>query len=123
MTWKLFLDAATVVPIVQMVLSGITRCRFTIHSRKWAAAVADVRILDVRMRCLRLLGMLAAIFLATLIATNTSAVAGAIKITSPNHAQTFAYGETTWRQLYLETATGGLTARITFTNLRYADFN
>lgn len=67
--------------------------------------------------------MRVAIFLATLIATSASAAAGAIKITSPHHPQTFAYGETTWRQLYLERATGGLTARITFSNLLYADLN
>jgi hypothetical protein len=67
--------------------------------------------------------MRVAIFLATLLATSALAVAGAIQITSPNHPQTFAYGETTWRQLYLEPASGGLTARITFSNLPYADFN
>jgi hypothetical protein len=64
-----------------------------------------------------------AVFLVTLFATSASMVAGAIKITSPDHAQTFAYGETTWRQLYLAPATGGLTARITFSNLPYADCN
>jgi hypothetical protein len=67
--------------------------------------------------------MRVAIFLAILVATSASAVAGAIKITSPDRARTFAYGETTWRQLYLERTTGGLTARITFTNLPYADSN
>jgi hypothetical protein len=67
--------------------------------------------------------MRVAIFLATLLATGASALAGAIQITSPNHPETFAYGETTWRQLYLERASGGLTARITFSNLPYADFN
>jgi hypothetical protein len=67
--------------------------------------------------------MRAAIFLATLLATSASAVACAIEITSPNHPQTWAYGETTWRQLYLDHASGGLTARITFSNLPYADFN
>jgi hypothetical protein len=80
-------------------------------------------MLDVRLGRPKLLGVRAAIFLATLLATSASAVAGAVKITSPDHAQTFAYGETTWRQLYLESATGGLLARITFTNLPYADFN
>jgi hypothetical protein len=67
--------------------------------------------------------MRVAIFLAILIGTSGSALAGAIKITSPDQAQTFAYGETAWRQLYLEPRTGGLTARITFTNLPYADSN
>jgi hypothetical protein len=67
--------------------------------------------------------MRVAIVLAVLVGTNSLALAGAIKITSPDQAQTFAYGETTWRQLYLEPSTGGLTARITFTNLPYADSN
>jgi hypothetical protein len=67
--------------------------------------------------------MRVAIFLATLVATGASAVAGAIKITSPDHVQTFAYGEMTWRQLYLQPTTGALTARITFSNLPYADCN
>src|SRR6266853_1331126 len=61
-----------------------------------------------------------AIFLATLVAMSASAVAGAIKITSPDHPQTYAYGATTWRQLYLEPSNGGLMARITFSNLPYA---
>jgi hypothetical protein len=64
-----------------------------------------------------------AIFLAALFAASASAAAGTIKITSPDQAQTFAYGETTWRQLYLQRATGGLLARITFSNLPYADCN
>ena len=67
--------------------------------------------------------MRVAIFLATLVVTSAPAVAGAIKITSPDHVRTFAYGDTTWRQLYLEPTTGGLTARITFSNLPYADSN
>lgn len=67
--------------------------------------------------------MRVAIFLATTLATIASAIGGAIQITSPNHPQTWAYGETTWRQLYLDKASGGLTARITFSNLPYADFN
>src|SRR2546430_16525764 len=60
-----------------------------------------------------------AIFLATLVATSASAVAGSIKIPSPDHPQTYAYGETTWRQLYREPRNGGLMARITFSNLPY----
>src|SRR5207253_9289393 len=59
-------------------------------------------------------------FLATLVAMSASAVAGASKITSPDHPQTYAYGATTWRQLYLEPSNGGLMARITFSNLPYA---
>ena len=63
--------------------------------------------------------MRVAILLATLLTTNISAVAGAISVTSPDHAQTFAYGEMIWHQLYLERAGGKLTARITFSNLPY----
>jgi hypothetical protein len=62
--------------------------------------------------------MRAAILLATLLATSAWAVAGAISITSPDHVQTFAYGETLWHQLYGER--GQLAARITFSNLAYA---
>jgi hypothetical protein len=64
--------------------------------------------------------MRAAILLATLLTTSAWAVAGAISITSPNHAQTFAYGEVIWHQLYLESRGGELAARITFSNLPYA---
>ena len=45
-------------------------------------------------------------------------MADAIRITSPDHAQTFAYGEMIWHQLYLNAA-GELAARITFSNLPY----
>jgi len=69
----------------------------------------------------RLVQMRAAVLLATLLATMVSVFAGAIKITSPDRARTFAYGEMTWRQLYLNSATGGLTARLTFSNLPYVD--
>jgi hypothetical protein len=64
--------------------------------------------------------MRVAIFLATLLAGSISAIASATSITSPDHPRTFAYGEITWRQLYLEPARGGLMARITFSNLPYA---
>jgi hypothetical protein len=67
--------------------------------------------------------MRAAILLATLFATSASVVAGAIRVTSPDHAQTFAYGEVVWHQLYLEPTSGGLEARITFSNLPYASSN
>ena len=55
--------------------------------------------------------------------TSASAIAGAISITSPDHAQTFAYGEMIWHQLYLDRSGRELAARITFTNLPYADSN
>jgi hypothetical protein len=45
---------------------------------------------------------------------------GEIVITSPDHARTFAYGEMIGRQVYLDPASGVLTARITFSNLPYA---
>jgi hypothetical protein len=67
--------------------------------------------------------MRVAIFLGTLFATSASVVAGAISITSPDHAQTFAYGEVVWHQLYLEHGSGELRARITFSNLPYACSN
>lgn len=65
--------------------------------------------------------MRAAIFLAILFAASSSAIAGATSITSPDHAQTFTYGQMIWRQLYLERTAGELAARITFSNLPYAD--
>ena len=64
--------------------------------------------------------MRVAIFLATLLAGSVSAIASATSIISPGHPRTFAYGEITWRQLYLEPTRGGLMARITFSNLPYA---
>jgi hypothetical protein len=47
-------------------------------------------------------------------------MADAIRITSPSHPQTFAYGEMIWHQLYLERTAGELAARITFSNLPYS---
>jgi hypothetical protein len=64
-----------------------------------------------------------AILLAAILTTSASVMAGAISITSPDHAQTFAYGEMISHQLYLDRATGKLVARITFTNSPYADGN
>jgi hypothetical protein len=64
--------------------------------------------------------MRAAIFLATLLAASVSAIASATSIISPDRPQTFAYGEMTWHQLYLQGADGALAARITFSNLPYA---
>jgi len=64
-----------------------------------------------------------AILLAVILATGALARAEAISITSPDHAQTFAYGGMIWHQLYLERSSGELGARITFTNLPYADSN
>src|SRR5215831_17275620 len=62
--------------------------------------------------------MWVAILLALLFAGNASTLAGGISITSPEHPQTFAYGEMIWHQLY-ERTNGGLVARITFSNRPY----
>ena len=59
------------------------------------------------------------IVLLTLITTSVSASAGAISVTSPDHAQTFAYGDVIGHQLYRERTDGELVARITFSNLPY----
>src|SRR6266446_10049440 len=63
--------------------------------------------------------MRVAVLLATLLTTSASAVAGAVSIAIPDHAQTFAYGEMIWHQLYLERTGGELAMRITFSNLPY----
>jgi hypothetical protein len=63
--------------------------------------------------------MRVAILLAVM--TSASAMAGAITITSPDHPQTFAYGEMIWHQLYLEGSGRGLLARIIFSNSPYVD--
>ena len=65
--------------------------------------------------------MRVAILLATFFATSGSVIAGAISITSPDHPQTFAYGEMIWHQLYLDGSGRGLLARIIFSNSPYAD--
>ena len=57
---------------------------------------------------------------ATFLMTSASAIADAISIGSPDHAQTFAYGKMIWHQLYLDRSAGELGARITFSNLPYA---
>src|SRR6266446_10238956 len=64
--------------------------------------------------------MRVAFFLATFFAASVSVFASAASVVSPNHPQTFAYGEMIWHQLYLERAGGELAARITFSNLPYA---
>ena len=57
---------------------------------------------------------------ALIFMTRASAMADGVSITSPNHPQTFAYGEVIWHELYLERNGEGLLARITFSNLPYA---
>jgi hypothetical protein len=68
-----------------------------------------------------ILGMRVAIFLTLLFAANMSAIASVTSIVSPDHHQTFAYGEMLSHQLYLARTGGELAARITFSNLPYAD--
>jgi hypothetical protein len=59
-----------------------------------------------------------AILLVVLFAASASVMAEGISITSPEHPQTFPYGEVIWHQLYVG-STGELAARITFSNLPY----
>ena len=61
-----------------------------------------------------------AIVSATLLVTSVAAMADAVSITSPNHAQTYSYGAVTWHQLYLQKSRSELAARITFSNWPYA---
>jgi hypothetical protein len=67
--------------------------------------------------------MQVAILLAAIVTMSASAMADAVSITSPDHAQTFAYGEMTWHQLYLDHTGGELAVRITFSNSPYASDN
>lgn len=62
-----------------------------------------------------------AILLVTIMMTSASALADAVSIKSPDHAQTFAYGSMISHQLYAGGTTGELGARITFSNLPYYD--
>jgi hypothetical protein len=78
------------------------------------AAVVDWQIIvSSRVRWMRV-----AISLVVLFVANASALAGGISVISPNHPQTFTYGEMIWHQLYQGTS-GELTARITFSNRPY----
>jgi len=63
--------------------------------------------------------MRVAIFLASLFAVSVSAIASTSTVISPDHHQTFAYGEMLSHQLYLARARGELAARITFSNTPY----
>ena len=72
-------------------------------------------------RPLELRTMRMAIALLTTLITSASAMTDAVSVVSPNHAQTYAYGSVTWRQLYLERTHGELAARITFSNVPFAD--
>jgi len=55
---------------------------------------------------------------AIILTMSASVMADAIRITSSDHALTFAYNEMIWQQLYLDRAAGELAARITFKLLR-----
>src|SRR6267142_2606531 len=59
------------------------------------------------------------IFLASLFAASVWAIASGTGVVSPDHPQTFAYGELLSHQLYLARARGELAARITFSNMPY----
>jgi hypothetical protein len=61
-----------------------------------------------------------AIVPAALLLTSAYAMADAVSITSPDDAQTYAYGAVTWHQLYLKRTRRELAARITFSNWPYA---
>jgi hypothetical protein len=63
--------------------------------------------------------MRVAILLATFFAGSVSAFASGTGIISPDHHQTFAYGQVLSHQLYLARAGGELAARITFSNMPY----
>jgi len=64
-----------------------------------------------------------AVLLAIMFGSVAPALGGEIVITSPDHARTFAYGEMISHQLYVDPASGVLTAHITFSNLPYASDN
>lgn len=64
-----------------------------------------------------------AILLAVFLGSIAPVFGGEIAITSPDHGRTFAYGEMISHQLYVDPASGVLTARITFSNLPYVSDN
>src|SRR5438132_13573666 len=102
--WRLCLAAVIVAPIARMVLCGITRCQFTIHSRT-EVAVGETRADAGRSRASSVDSQHASrIFSATFFAASVSVFASAASIVSPDHPQTFAYGEMICDQLYLERA-------------------
>src|SRR5215510_12369525 len=65
-------------------------------------------------------GMRLAMVPAALLITRVTIMADAVSITSPDHAQTYAYGAVTWHQLYLKRTRSELAVRITFSNWPYA---
>ena len=67
--------------------------------------------------------MRVAILLAAIVTMGASAMGDGVSIISPDHPQTFAYGEMIWHQLYVGRNSSELGARITFSNLPYAGDN
>jgi hypothetical protein len=63
--------------------------------------------------------MRVAILLAALFGASASVMADVISVTSPDHPQTFAYGQMISHELYLDRRAGELAVRITFSNLPY----
>jgi hypothetical protein len=57
--------------------------------------------------------------LAVAVRSIAAAFGGGIVITSPDHAQTFAYGEMIWHQLYVNPTTCVFGAHVTLSNLPY----
>src|SRR5690242_14059557 len=104
-TWKLCLAAVTPVQIVRMVLFGTTRFRSTIRSRNVAAAV-KMRSPKNSAKGQWNRAIRASVFASILFGAGVSATANTSTIVSPDHHQTFAYGEMLSHQLYL--AGGGI---------------
>jgi len=93
----------------RMVLCGTTRFRSIIRSSLGAVAV-EMRTLNDHAEYPLNRSMRAAIFLAILLCASVSAIASPSTIISPDHHQTFAYGEMLSHQLYPRTRarrTGG----------------
>jgi len=67
--------------------------------------------------------MRTAILLLSFLGAIAPAQGDPVVIASPDHAQTFAYGEMIWHQLAIDPATPALVARITFSNLPYVGGN
>jgi hypothetical protein len=63
------------------------------------------------------------VLLTAIFATRMSVIADAVSVNSPDHAQTFAYGEMRAHRLYFDPAADELAAQITFSNSPYADSN
>ncbi|HEU0208263.1 MAG TPA: hypothetical protein VFQ78_04715 [Candidatus Udaeobacter sp.] len=63
------------------------------------------------------------ILLTAILTANAHGVGDAVRITSPDHAQTFAFCEMVSHRFYVDRLAGELAARITFSNSPYADSN